>query len=83
MLGMKKVVTASLAAVAVGFGALTVTVPSHAATEPQQVVSGQIIVKFRDSGAAPGLLRQNGLSDGAGIGSTGAHLIKVPAGKES
>jgi thermitase len=82
MLGMKKVVTASLAAVAVGFGALTVTVPSNAATEPQQV-SGQIIVKFRDSGAAPGLLRQNGLSDGAGIGSTGAHLIKVPAGKES
>jgi thermitase len=82
MLGMKKVVTASLAAVAVGFGALTVTVPSNAATEPQQV-SGQIIVKFRDSGAAPGLLRQNGLGDGAGIGSTGAHLIKVPAGKES
>jgi thermitase len=82
MLGMKKVVTASLAAVAVGFGALTVAVPSNAATEPQQV-SGQIIVKFRDSGAALGLLRQNGLSDGAGIGSTGAHLIKVPAGKES
>jgi thermitase len=82
MLGMKKVVTASLAAVAVGFGALTVTVPSNAATEPQQV-SGQIIVKFRDSGAAPDLLRQNGLGDGAGIGSTGAHLIKVPAGKES
>jgi thermitase len=82
MLGMKKVVTASLAAVAVGFGALTVTVPSNAATEPQQV-SGQIIVKYRDSGAALGLLRQNGLSDGAGIGSTGAHLIKVPAGKES
>jgi thermitase len=82
MLGMKKVVTASLAAVAVGFGALTVTVPSNAATEPQQV-SGQIIVKFRDSGAALGLLRQNGLGDGAGIGSTGAHLIKVPAGKES
>ncbi|WP_395402099.1 S8 family serine peptidase [Arthrobacter sp. UC242_113] len=79
---MKKLVTASLAAVAVGFGALTVTVPSSAATEPQQV-SGQIIVKFRDNGAALGLLRQNGLSDGAGIGSTGAHLIKVPAGKES
>ncbi|WP_395402095.1 S8 family serine peptidase [Arthrobacter sp. UC242_113] len=79
---MKKVVTASLAAVAVGFGALTVTVPSSAATEPQQV-SGQIIVKFRDNGAALGLLRQNGLSNGAGIGSTGAHLIKVPAGKES
>jgi thermitase len=82
MHGMKKVLTASLAAVAVGFGAITVTVPSNAATEPQQI-PGQIIVKYRDSGAALGLLRQNGLSDGAGMGSTGAHLIKVPAGKES
>ncbi|MDQ1057386.1 thermitase [Arthrobacter globiformis] len=84
MLRMRKVVTASLAAVAVGFGALTVTVPSSAATEPQpQQISGQIIVKFRDKGVAAGVLRQNGLSAGAGIGSTGAHLIKVPAGKES
>jgi thermitase len=79
---MRRIAIVSLAAVAVGFGALTVTVPSNAATEPQQV-SGQIIVKFRDGGAALGLLRQNGLGDGAGIGSTGAHLIKVPAGKES
>ncbi|PNH86130.1 S8 family serine peptidase [Arthrobacter sp. AFG20] len=79
---MKRVVFASLATVVVGLGAITVAVPGNAATEPQQV-TGQIIVKFRDNGAALGLLRQQGLSEGAGIGSTGAHLIKVPAGKES
>jgi thermitase len=44
---------------------------SSAAPEPQQG-PGQIIVKFRDNGAAAGVLRQQGLSDGAGIGSTGA-----------
>jgi thermitase len=79
---MKKLVIASLAAVAVGFGAITGTVPSNAATEPQQG-PGQIIVKFRDNGAAAGVLRQQGLSDGAGIGSTGAHVVKIPAGQES
>jgi thermitase len=79
---MKKLVIASLAAVAVGFGAITGTVPSNAATEPQQG-PGQIIVKFRDNGAAAGVLRQQGLSDGAGVGSTGAHVVKVPAGQES
>jgi thermitase len=79
---MKKLVIASLAAVAVGFGAITGTVPGNAATEPQQG-PGQIIVKFRDNGAAAGVLRQQGLSDGAGIGSTGAHVVKVPAGQES
>ncbi|MFJ5699017.1 S8 family serine peptidase [Arthrobacter sp. NPDC093139] len=78
---MKKIVTASVAAVAMGLGALTVAAPGNAA--PQSSITGQIIVKFRDSGAAGGVLRQNGLSEGAGIGSTGAHLIKVPAGKES
>lgn len=40
------------------------------------------MVKFRDNGAAAGVLRQHGLSVGPAIGSTGAHLIKVPAGKE-
>lgn len=40
------------------------------------------MVKFRDNGAAAGVLRQHGLKEGAGIGSTGAQLIKVPAGKE-
>jgi thermitase len=79
---MKKLVIAGLAAVAVGFGAITGTVPGNAATEPQQG-PGRIIVKFRDNGAAAGVLRQQGLSDGAGIGSTGAHLVKVPAGQES
>ena len=82
MLGMKKVAIATLAAVAVGFGTITAAGPGNAATEPQQI-PGQIIVKFRDNGAAAGLLRQSGLSEGAGIGSTGAHLIKVPAGKEA
>jgi thermitase len=82
MLGMKKVAIATLAAVAVGFGTITAAGPGTAATEPQQI-PGQIIVKFRDNGAAAGLLRQSGLSEGAGIGSTGAHLIKVPAGKEA
>lgn len=40
------------------------------------------MVKFRDNSAAAGVLRQHGLSAGPGIGDTGAHLIKVPAGKE-
>lgn len=40
------------------------------------------MVNFRDKGAAASVLRQHGLSDGPSIGSTGAHLIKVPAGKE-
>lgn len=40
------------------------------------------MVKFRDNRAAAGVLRQHGLKEGAGIGSTGAQLIKVPAGKE-
>jgi thermitase len=79
---MKKVVIASVAAVLLGFGAVTAAGPGNAATEPQQATS-QIIVKFRDSGAAAGVLRQQGLSEGAGIGSTGAHVIKVPVGHES
>lgn len=41
------------------------------------------MVKFRDNAAAPGVLRQHGLSQGHAVGSTGAHLIKVPAGKET
>lgn len=40
------------------------------------------MVKFRDNGAAPAVLGRHGLSDGPPIGSTGAHLIKVPAGRE-
>ena len=79
---MKKVVIASLATALLGFGAVTAAGPGNAATEPQPATS-QIIVKFRDTGAAAGLLRQQGLSSGAVIGSTGAEVIKVPAGQES
>ncbi|WP_104138929.1 S8 family serine peptidase [Arthrobacter sp. ZGTC131] len=78
---MKKVVLASFAAVAMALGAITLAAPSGAA--PQTSGTGQIIVKFRDTVAASGVLRQHGVSEGAGIGSTGARLIKVPAGKES
>lgn len=63
------------------FGAINSAAISNAATDSSQV-AGQIIVKFRDEGAAAGVLRQNGLSEGTGIGSTGAHLVKVPAGKK-
>ena len=82
MLRMKNLVIASFAAVVLGFGALTVAVPGNAATEPQQL-TGQIIVKFRDASAAAGVLRQHALNEGAGIGSTGAHVVNVPAGKET
>ncbi|MBO1266622.1 S8 family serine peptidase [Arthrobacter cavernae] len=79
---MKKIAIASFAALVMGFGAITFAVPGNAATRSSGI-AGQIMVKFRDNGAAAGVLRQHGLSQGAGIGSTGAHLIKVPAGKES
>ena len=79
---MKRVVIASFAAVVVGFGAVTAAVPSSAATAPSQR-TGQIIVKFHDNGAAAGILRQQALTEAAGIGSTGAHVVKVPAGSES
>lgn len=78
---MKKTVIAGFAALLMGLGAITFTVPGNAAPESSHI-KGQIIVKFRDNAAAAGVLRQHGLSAGAGIGSTGAHLIKVPGGKE-
>ena len=66
-----------------GFGAITLALPGNAAgSAVRHHIAGQIMVKFRDHGAAAGVLRQHGLSEGAGIGSTGAQLIKVPAGKE-
>jgi thermitase len=85
---MKRILIASFAAVVVGCGAITLAAPSNAVTTSNAAtqsspLAGQIIVKFRDKGAAAGLLRQHGLSEGAGIGSTGAQLIKVPADKES
>jgi thermitase len=79
---MKKLVIASCAAAVMALGAINSAAMSSAAPDTTQV-SGQIIVKFRDNGAAAGLLRQQGLGEGTGIGSTGAQLIKVPAGKES
>ncbi|PNH86131.1 S8 family serine peptidase [Arthrobacter sp. AFG20] len=78
---MKKLLIASCAAAVMAFGAINSAAISNAATDSSQV-AGQIIVKFRDEGAAAGVLRQNGLSEGTGIGSTGAHLVKVPAGKK-
>jgi thermitase len=79
---MKRMATAGFAALVMGFGAITFAVPGNAAAQSSDV-AGQIMVKFRDTGAAAGALRQHGLGEGSGIGSTGAHLIKVPAGKES
>ena len=78
---MKKTVVAGFAALMMGFGALTFAVPGNAAGQPTHV-TGQILVKFRDNAAAAGVLHQHGLSGGPGVGSTGARLIKVPAGKE-
>lgn len=46
------------------------------------IAQGQILVKFRDARAAAGVLLQHGLGDGPEVGSTGAHVIKVPAGAE-
>ncbi|PTT61065.1 peptidase S8 [Arthrobacter sp. HMWF013] len=79
---MKKLIVASFAAAMMALGGITVAAPGNAAAESKPI-AGQIMVKFRDNAAAPGVLRQHGLSQGPAIGSTGAHLIKVPAGKES
>ena len=78
---MKKTAIAGFAALMMGLGAITFAGPGNAAPESPHI-AGQIMVKFRDNAAAAGVLRQHGLSEGAGIGSTGALLIKVPAGKE-
>lgn len=79
---MKKLIVASFAATMMSLGGVTVAAPANAAAESSPI-AGQIMVKFRDNAAAPGVLRQHGLSQGPAIGSTGAHLIKVPAGKET
>lgn len=78
---MKKTVIAGFAALMMGLGAITFAGQGNAAPEPSHI-AGQIMVKFRDDAAAAGVLRRHGLSNGPGIGSTGAHLIAVPAGKE-
>jgi thermitase len=78
---MTKIVMAGFAAAMLAFGAITPAVVSSTAAESSQV-AGQIMVKFRDGRAAAGVLRGHGLSEGPGIGSTGAQLIKVPEGRE-
>lgn len=64
------------------FATVTLAPPSYAGPSSSSHVEGQIIVKFRDDRTAAGVLRQHALSEGPSIGSTGARLIKVPAGKE-
>jgi thermitase len=77
---MKRLLTAIFAAAAMVLGGVTLAAPGAAAGPPH--IAGQIMVKFRDHGAAAAVLRGYGLSDGPEIGGTGARLIKVPAGKE-
>ena len=66
---MRKILTAGFAAAVLGCGTITLAAPSnaettsHAATQAWPV-TGQIIVKFRDSGSAAGVLRQHGLGEG-------------------
>jgi thermitase len=78
---MKKLLTAGLAALTLVLGTVTTMVPGTAAAAPS-AAAGHILVKFRDDGAAAGVLRQLGLGEGPGVGSTGAHLIAVPARNE-
>lgn len=78
---MKKLLIGGLTAAVVGLGATTLAVPVAAAPDASHV-AGQILVKFRDRGAAEGVLRQHDLRPGAAVGGTGAQVIKVPAGRE-
>ncbi|MEV7136237.1 S8 family peptidase [Arthrobacter sp. NPDC093128] len=79
---MRRILIASVTVIIMGFGAITFALPGNAATSQSSHIAGQIMVKFRDRAGAAGVLRQHGLTEGPGIGSTGAQLIKVPAGKE-
>ena len=84
---MKRIVIASFAAAVLGCSAITLAAPSNAVTMGNAAaqsapVAGQIMVKFRDNGAAAGVLGKHGLREGPGIGSTGVQLINVPAGRE-
>lgn len=78
---MKKAGIAGFLAAIMGISGIAFAAQGNAAAEPS-FVAGQIMVKFRDDGAAAGTLRGHGLSEGPEIGSTGARLIKVPEGKE-
>jgi len=79
---MRRTVLAGFAAAMMAFGAINPAIAGNAAPPDPSHVAGQIMVKFRDHSATADALRQHGLSDGPGIGGTGAHLISVPAGKE-
>lgn len=79
---MRRILIAFVTVIIMGFGAITFALPGNAAGPQSSHIAGQIMVKFRDHGAAAGVLRPHGLTEGPGIGSTGAQLIKVPAGKE-
>jgi thermitase len=78
---MKKLFMASFAAMILVLDTLSTAVPGTAAAAPPGA-AGHILVKFRAGGAAVGVLRQHALSEGPHVGSTGAHLIAVPAGTE-
>lgn len=78
---MKKRFLEGLTAAAMALGALTFAIPGSAAADPA-APAGQILAKFRDDNAAAGVLVRHGLRQGSGIGSTGAHLVSVPAGTE-
>jgi len=84
---MKRTVIAGFAAVIIGCGTITLAAPSNAtstnsAAAQSSPSAGHIMVKFRDNASAAGVLRQHGLGEGPGVGSTGAQLVKVPAGRE-
>lgn len=81
-ISMRNSVIAGFAALAMGLGPVIFAGPGNAAPQPSSHVRGQIIVKFHDDGDGPSVLRSHGLSEGPGIGSTGARLISVPAGRE-
>ncbi|MFF1254621.1 S8 family serine peptidase [Pseudarthrobacter sp. NPDC058329] len=77
---MRNNLAAGLSALFIALGGITVAAPGAAAESEH--TKGQILVKFRDDRAAADVLKQHGLSDGPAVGSTAAHLIKVPSGKE-
>lgn len=79
---MKKTFLAGLAALVIAVSPLVAVPAASAAGDPPPHVTGQILVKFRDDHASAGVLRQHGLANGPSVGSTGAHLITVPAGAE-
>ncbi|MGF9648752.1 S8 family serine peptidase [Pseudarthrobacter oxydans] len=79
---MKRRIVASFAAAMMSFAGIALASPGNAAPD-SSADAGQIMVKFRDDAAAPGLLRQKGLNSSATIGSTGAVLVKAPRGKKA